>query len=343
MLERLMALCALPGVSGWEGPVRAYLKQELSPLGLELFTDPLGNLYAHRPGKGPRIMVAAHMDEVGMVVSGIREDGTLFYRAAGLDSRVLPGKRVRVGPKGIPGVIGSKAIHLQKKEEFERAYSHEELYVDIGAKDKESAQEAVGIGDPIAFDSQPQRMGELLCAKALDDRVGCAILSSILADAYECDLWGVFTVQEEVGTRGAMAAAARVAPELALVLEGTTANDMPGLRPDEMVTQVGQGAAITLMDGRTMAPPRLYQALFQTAAAHGIPCQPRRGARGGTDAGAIHQALGGCPAGGVSVPCRYIHSPNSLCSIKDVEAAYSLVWHFLKDAMWKEVIPHAGN
>ena len=141
----------------------------------------------------------------------------------------------------------------------------------------------------------------------------------------------------------AMAATARVAPQLALVLEGTTANDLPGLRPDQMVTQVGKGAAITLMDGRTLALPRMVNALFQTAKAHNIPHQPRRGVRGGTDGGAIHQGLGGCPVGGISVPCRYIHSPNSLCSLGDVEAAYQLARHFLLDEMWKEVLHHAGT
>ena len=343
MLERLKALCALPGVSGHEGPVRGFLKKELEPLGLETFTDPLGNLYARRPGPGPRLMLAAHMDEVGMVVSGVNEDGTLAYRSAGIDARALPGKRVRVGPKALPGVLGCKAIHLQKEAEFKQAFPHEALYLDIGARDQAAAEAAVRVGDPVWFDVEPMELGGLLCAKALDDRAGCAILAELLKGSYPCDLWAVFTVQEELGLRGAMAAAERVGPRLALVLEGAIANDLPGLRPDEAVTRVGQGAAITLMDGRTLAPPRMVAALEKTARAHGVPCQLRRGVKGGTDAGAIHQALGGCPVGGISVPCRYIHAPNSLCSPGDVEAAYSLARFFLLDAMWKEVLPHAGT
>ena len=135
----------------------------------------------------------------------------------------------------------------------------------------------------------------------------------------------MFTVQEELGTRGAMAATARVAPQLALVLEGTTANDLVGLRPDQMVTQVGKGAAITLMDSRTLALPQMVNALFQTAKAHNIPHQPRRGARGGTDGGAIHQGLGGCPVGGISVPCRYIHSPSCVLAEEDIAQTQALL------------------
>ncbi|MEA5059479.1 MAG: M42 family peptidase [Candidatus Pelethousia sp.] len=341
MLERLKRLCSLPGISGHEGPVRAFLKAELAPLGLETFTDPLGNLYVHQPGSGPRILLAAHMDEVGMVVSGIREDGTLAYSQAGIDARALAGKRVRIGPNGLAGIIGCKAIHLQKEEEFKRAFPHEELYLDIGAKDKAQAQAAVRIGDPVWFDGEPMEMGGLLCAKALDDRIGCTIVAELLKEPYACDLWAVFTVQEELGLRGAMAAACRVEPALALVLEGTTANDLPGRTPPEAVTRVGGGAAITVMDGRTLALPEMVAALIKTAETHAVAYQLRRGVKGGTDGGAIHKALTGCPVGGISVPCRYIHSPNSLASPGDIQAAYALALAFLQDKMWNEVIRHA--
>ena len=170
MLEGLMALCALPGISGHEGPVRAYLKEALSPLGLEVFTDPMGNLYAHRPGPGPRVMVAAHMDEVGMVVRGHREDGTLAYAAAGIDCRVMPGKRVWVGlgPHALPGVIGCKAIHLQTDEEFKKRIPHEALYLDIGAGSREEAMAKAPVGAPVWFQSAPMVLGDLVCSKALD-------------------------------------------------------------------------------------------------------------------------------------------------------------------------------
>lgn len=343
MLERLKKLCCLAGISGKEGPVRAFLKAELAPLGMEPFVDPLGNLYFRRPGPGPgpRILLAAHMDEVGMVVSGIREDGTLAYSPAGLDARALAGKRVRVGPKALNGVLGCKAIHLQKEEEFKKALPHEELYLDIGAKDKAEAEANVRVGDPVWFDTQPREIGGLLCAKALDDRIGCAILAELLQEEFDCDLWAVFTVQEELGLRGAMAAVHRASPDVALVLEGTTANDMPQRTPSQAVTRVGQGAAITVMDGRTLALPQMVGALVKTAEAHAIPYQLRQGVKGGTDGGAIHQALRGCAVGGISVPCRYIHSPNSLASPGDIQAAYELARAFLRDTMWNEVIRHA--
>ena len=356
MLERLKTLCALPGVSGHEGPVRAYLKKELAPLGLKTVVDPLGSLHVRRPGPGPRILLAAHMDEVGMVVSGIREDGTLAYSAAGLDARTLAGKRVRIGTGApmafgsfgasasqgsIPGVIGCKAIHLQKEEEFKRTFPHEELYLDIGAKDKKEAAQAVRIGDPVWFDVEPMELGGLLCAKALDDCIGCAILLELLQEDYGCDLWAAFTVQEELGLRGAMATAHRAEPALALVLEGTTANDLPELSPPKAVTRVGGGAALTVMDARTLALPEMVAALIKTAQRHAIPYQLRQGTKGGTDGGAIHQACCGCPVGGVSVPCRYIHSPNSLASPADIRAAYELARAFLRDQMWNEVIRHA--
>lgn len=342
MLERLKKLCALPGISGHEGPVRAFLKAELKGLAVEPFTDALGSLYYRRPGNGPRIMLAAHMDEVGMVVSGFREDGTLAYSPAGLDARVLAGKRVKVGPRGLHGVIGCKAIHLQKEAEFKRVFPHEELYLDIGAKDKADAQAVVRVGDPVWFDSEPAELGGLLLAKALDDRIGCAILAELLLkEEFDCDLWAVFTVQEELGLRGAMAAATRAQPDLALVLEGTTANDLPERTPPQAVTRVGAGAAITVMDNRTIALPEMVAALEKTAKAHNIPYQLRQGVKGGTDGGAIHQALAGCPVGGISVPCRYIHSPSSLASPSDIRAAYELARAFLRDKMWNEVIRHA--
>ena len=341
MLERLKKLCAIPGVSGHEGPVRAFLKAELASLGHESFIDPLGNLYFHRQGPGPCIMLAAHMDEVGMVVSGVRDDGTLAYSQAGIDSRAMAGKRVRIGKNGLPGVVGCKAIHLQKEDEFKRAFPHEELYLDIGAKDKAEAQNAVSIGDVVYFDTAPIEIGGLLCSKALDDRIGCAVLAELIKEEIECDLWAVFTVQEELGLRGAMAAVHHVRPELALVLDGTTANDLPGVAPSKAVTRVGKGAAITVMDRRTLALPEMVAALVKTAEAHNISYQLRQGVMGGTDGGAIHLALTGCPVGGISVPCRYIHSPNSLASHGDIQAAYELARAFLKDKMWNEVIRNA--
>jgi endoglucanase len=280
------------------------------------------------------------MDEVGMLVRGILEDGTLAYDAKGIDPRCVVGKRVRVGESGLPGVIGAKAIHMQTEEEFASVWEHRALYVDIGAKDKADAEANAAVGDFICFDTRFMRLGALLSGKALDDRIGCAILMQLLQNTYACDFYAAFTVQEELGLRGAITAAYAVRPQLALVLEATTANDLPGLRPDESVTRVGGGAAITMMDGVTMALPRMFFALKAAAEQNGIPYQVRQGTRGGTDGGSIHTALAGCPVGGISVPCRYIHSPCGVASGEDIQAAYALAHAFLKEERFHEVLRH---
>lgn len=331
MMRHLEALTNLCGVSGDEGRVRAYLKKEAMALASDISVDAMGNLYVHKPGPGRRVMLCAHMDEVGMIVTGIRDDGLLAYEACGLDPRVCVSKRVLVGKGAVPGVIGAKAIHLQSKEEFTKAIKHDKLYVDIGAKDKKDAEASVHVGDYICFNTEFAQLGELVSAKALDDRVGCAILLALMQNEYACDISYVFTVQEEVGCRGAMAAVHRVEPEIALVLEGTMANDLP--EATDYVTRVGEGPAITFMDGGTVVKRNMFDALKAVAVEEGIPWQCRRGTAGGTDASAIHKALLGCLAGGISVPCRYIHSPLSVASAADIKNAYRLADAFLRNGL----------
>ncbi len=339
MLERLKELCNLKGVSGNEGPVRAYIKEAVKPYASEVWTDAMGNLYVHKPGKGRRIMACAHMDEVGMMVRGIRDDGLIVYAQTGLDARVVVSKRVVIGPDEVPGVIGAKAIHLQSKEEFSRALKHKDLFVDIGAKDKADAEKYVKQGDYISFTTEFSLFGDgLMKAKALDDRCGCAMLIELLKHDYDCDFTAVFTVQEEVGLRGARAAVYNVQPELALILEGTTANDMPKAEGHEYVTRVGAGPAISVMDGATMVLPRMFNALKAVAKKENISFQLRKGTRGGTDAGAIHKSLTGVVCGGISVACRYIHSPESVASVSDFENAYKLAHSFLKNRTFEEVL-----
>ena len=338
MLRRLEELSNLYGVSGDEGRVRQYIKEAAAPLADEIKTDAMGNLYVHKKGKGRRIMAAAHMDEVGMMVRGILDNGLLSYTQTGLDPRVAVSKRVVVGKDLLPGVIGAKAIHLQSDEEFQRALKHDQMYVDIGAKDKADAEKYVKKGDYICFDTRFSLFGEgLMRGKALDDRCGCAILLELLKGDYDCDFTAVFTVQEEVGLRGAAVVAEHVRPEAALILEGTTANDMPEVEHG-FVTRVGQGPAVTFMDGATITRPRMLKALRDCADAAGIPYQLRQGTAGGTDAGRIHKALAGCVTGGISVPCRYIHSPNSVASVSDFENAYRLAHTFLKTKQFEEVL-----
>lgn len=339
MLERLKTLSELYGVSGNETRVRAYLRKEAEPYADDIAVDPVGNLYVHKRGEGPRVMLAAHMDEVGMIVRDITEAGTLLYDAGGIDPRVVVSKRVAIGPNDVPGVIGAKAIHLQSPEERKRALKHTDLYVDIGAKDRADAEKLVGRGDYISFTTKFSHFGDgLVRGKALDDRVGCAILLELLRGSYECDLWAVFTVQEELGLRGATVTAARVQPDVALILEGTTANDMAETPSHRSVTAVGAGAAISFMDGRTIVPEKMVATLRGAAMREGIPWQMRKGTAGGTDAGAIHRSLSGVVCGGISVPCRYIHSPVSVASVADIEAACRLAATFLQQNLFYEVL-----
>lgn len=324
-------------VSGNEKEIRKLLKELAAPYG-EITTDTMGNLYVHKPGKGKRIMACAHMDEVGMIVKGIMEDGLLAYTAIGIDSRVCVSKRVVVGPDKVPGVIGAKAIHLQRREDLDKSIPHGELFVDIGAESREDALKYVSVGDYISFDTEFSYFGDgRMKGKALDDRLGCAVVLELLRENYDCDFYGVFTVQEEVGMRGAMAAAYRVEPDLALIFEGTTANDMPECEGHQHVTKVGQGPAISMMDGATIVNPKLFKAMKQTAEEAGIPYQVRQGTKGGTDAGAIHKAGAGALAIGISVPCRYIHGPVSVASVSDFENAVALAKVFLGKRKFDEV------
>lgn len=341
LIDDLKALSELRGVSGDEAEVRRFIRERVTPLADEVFTDTLGNLYAHKRGKAgaPVICVCAHMDEVGMLIKGYTETGELKYSPAGIDPRVMPGRRVRVGRDGVPGVIGAKAIHLQSEEEFEKSFPHRELTIDVGAKDKADAEKLVSIGDYACFDVEFIEFGDgLVSGKALDDRVGCAILMELLRDEYDCDFFAVFTVQEECGLRGASVVAEHVHPDLALILEGTTANDMPEVKGHQCVTRLGGGPALTFMDRGVMVRPQMLDALRSAAKEAGVTYQLRQGVKGGTDIDMIHKAVGGCIGGGISVPCRYIHSASSVASKADIEGAYVLAHAFLKSKKYMEVL-----
>ncbi|MBQ9832466.1 MAG: M42 family metallopeptidase [Clostridia bacterium] len=339
MLQRLEELTNLCGVSGDEGSVRAYIKEQAAPYADEMWVDNMGNLFVHKKGNGKKIVVCAHMDEVGMMVRGIRDDGLLVYQAPDIDAGVVVSKRVLIGKNKVPGVIGAKAIHLQTDEEFEKIMPHEKLYIDIGAKDKADAEKHVKKGEYICFDTKFERFGDgLIRAKALDDRTGCAIILEMLKQDYDCDFYAAFTVQEERGLRGASVVAYALEGDLTLIIEGTTANDMPKVPSHKSVTTVGDGAAITIMDARTITLPKMVNALKETAQKHDIPYQMRKGTKGGTDAGVIHKAGKGSITGGISVPCRYIHSTISVCSEQDFVNAFRLADAFIKDKKYEEVL-----
>jgi endoglucanase len=297
----------------------------------ELDTDTMGNLLALKRGTGRkprmRVMVSAHMDEIGLMVVGYDNGGFLRVAAVGgIDSRLLPGALFRVGPDRKPGVIGIKPIHLLKGKEGEKAQEIESLFLDVGASDKSDAERCAPLGTLAAFDTAFREFGPTVGGKAFDDRAGCAVLVEILrGERFSFDLHAAFTVQEEIGLRGARVAAYTIEPDCAFALEGTIADDLPKDKDVSPTTELGKGPAITVMDRSFIADRRLVRHLTTTAEEAGIPCQIKQPGIGGTDAGAIHQSRSGVPSVTVSVPCRYIHSPMALLSLDDFENTVRLM------------------
>jgi len=320
----LKALSEARGVSGDEQEVRAIIRDAIRDVVDEAKTDTIGNLLAVKHGTGRdrlRVMISAHMDEVGLMITGHSSDGLLEVRSVGgLDPRVLPGSLWDVGPDRLPGVIGIKPIHLLENGESEKVADIENLYVDIGATGKNEAQKLVPIGTTGTFATRFREMGPTVSGKAFDDRAGCAVLVELLRAVapVTCDIHAAFTVQEEVGLRGAHVAAYAVEPECAFALEGTIADDLPkNKKGTSPTTELGKGPAITVMDRSFMADRRLLALVRDTANELKIPYQIKQPGVGGTDSGAIHMSREGVPSITLSVPCRYIHSPVALLNLSD--------------------------
>ena len=320
----LQALSDALGVSGNEQEIRDVIYREVKDLADEVRVDAVGNLIAvkrarrARAGDEPwRVMIAAHMDEIGFMVKQIDSNGMLkFAPVGGIDPRVVLGKPVVVGKGRIPGIIGVKPIHLQEPDESRRVISFEQLAIDVGASGKDELDGVVRIGDYAAFnfafeelDPAPRAEPGLrtVMGKALDDRAGCAVLIELLKDAHPFDLHAVFTVQEEVGLRGAHVAAYAIDPKMAFVLETTVCDDLPNKKDISRITRMGAGPAITLSDRSLVAAKGLVHRLIATAEKEGIPYQFKSPNVGGTDAGAIHLVQSGIPSAVVSMPCRYLH------------------------------------
>lgn len=331
LLKRLTEAAGLPGI---EHEVRDLIREEVKDLVDEMRTDALGNLITYKKGKvdGPVVMLAAHMDEVGLMITYIRSNGLLSFKPlGGVDPRVLVSKKVVVGPKKVPGVIGSKPIHLQQPGERKKAIPLSSLYIDIGAKDQAEAESLVEIGDGAVFDTKFAEIGEgCFKGKAFDDRVGCAVLIEMLKREFDLPIYAVFTVQEEVGLRGGSVAAHDIDPDLAIIIEGTTASDVPGMSEHHYSTSLGEGPAISLMDRSVIADRRMVQGLMDVAQENNLNYQFRRTNFGGTDAGRIHLTKEGIPSAVISVPCRYIHSPVSMMSQVDYDTLIQLVDKYLQ-------------
>jgi putative aminopeptidase FrvX len=318
------------GVSGAEGEVRRLIIDMISPHVDELQTDVLGSVIAFKRGTASRgrlkVMVDAHMDEVGLMVMDHEKDGMLRVASiGGFDPRVLPGKRVLVGPKKLPGVIGVRPIHLLRREDENKPIDLKDLRVDIGVDSKEAASKKAKIGDRICFPAEWKDLGQVVRGKAFDDRVGCAVLVHLVqGERFPFDLYAAFTVQEEVGLRGAQAAANRIAPDIGIAFEGTIADDLPKEDDVSPTTELGKGPAISLMDRSAVCDRRLNRLLTETAEELGIAYQFKQPGIGGTDAGAINRALGGVPVTALSVPTRYVHSPLAIVHKRDYRNTVTL-------------------
>lgn len=327
------------GVSGQEQEVRDLLYGAVKDEADEIRVDTIGNLIVLKRARKPspngdpiRVMLAAHTDEVGFMVMGIDNDGMVrFAPVGGIDPRVVLDKQVVVGKDRMPGVIGSKPIHLQDRAEPKRVIPFDKLKIDVGASSKDELDGKIKVGDYATFamtfqelDTSPHGLRTVM-GKALDDRAGCAMLVELLKGEYAFDSYAVFTVQEEVGMRGARVAAYALDPQVAFVLETTVCDDLPKKKDITDVTRLGAGPAITIMDRAVVSDKRLVQLLVDTAEQESIPYQLKGSRMGGTDAGAIHLAQDGVPSAVVSTPCRNLHSMANLMSLNDYDNTLRLV------------------
>ncbi len=334
MLSTLKKLCSLNGVSGDENEVRDAIITMIKGK-CEYSIDSLGNIIAFKKGKKVpqnKVMVSAHMDEVGMIVTYICDDGRLkVSTVGGVDGRVVFGRQVIVGDKKIVGVIGSKAIHNLSADERDKAADADKFYVDIGADNKEDALKYVSLGDTVSFKSDFIEFGNgYVKGKAIDDRAGCSIMIELINSDIEYDTYFTFVVQEEIGLRGAKVAAFTVDPDIAIVLESTTAADVPSASGDKQVCHLGKGAVVTFMDRSTIYNKQLYNLAFETASENNILCQTKTMVAGGNDSGAIHVTRGGVKTIAISVPCRYLHSPSCVIKYDDFESVRMLTESLLK-------------
>ena len=329
MLELIERLSLLHGVSGDEGAVAEAIIAEIKEH-CECKTDNLGNILAFKKGKkrAPcRLMIAAHMDEVGFIITHIAENGLLkFATVGGIDSRVIAGKAVLVGSDGVYGVIGERAMHQLEGAEKDKIPDIDNLFIDIGTNTREESEKYVSCGARAVFKSDFVSFGDgCIKGRALDDRAGCAVLISLIKTELLYDTYFAFTVQEEIGTVGARAAAFALEPDIAIVVETTTAGDIAGVAEEKKVCRLGKGAVLGFMDKGTIYDNGLYQLALNIAKRDGVAVQTKEGVFGGNDSRAIQTARAGVRCIAVSMPCRYLHSPSCVLKTSDIFAVRALV------------------
>ncbi len=330
--ENLAKLSNACGVTGRENEVKELMIRLMTPYADEIVVDRLENVIAIKKGteKSPKIMLAAHIDEVGLMVKTVTKEGFLqFAKMGGIDDRILPAQKVTVfSRKGtFPGIIGSKPPHIQKEEERKKIIASDELFIDIGAESKDDALAMVSVGDPVGFDIQYINLGkDVVMGKAFDNRAGCVTMIEALKLMEKTDftIYAVGTVQEEVGLRGAGAAAFSIDPDLAIALDVTIAGDTPGVREFDTTVKMGKGPALTITDSGLITSGKILRWLLDSAEEEKISFQIETGLMGSTDAARISLTRQGIPCGNISIPVRYIHSPVGMLSLKDIENSVKL-------------------
>ena len=337
MISLFEKLCSAYAPSGNEEGLSSFILNEVSPYA-ECTLQPNGNIICFKKGKKrpiKKVMVDAHTDEVGIIITSILKDGFLkFSTLGGINVEVMLGKKV-VFQNGTVGVVGIKPTHLCSAEEKKKLPDAKSLYIDIGASSDTEANEYVNVGDSAVFEGCYTKLSEnTLKARAIDDRAGVAVLISLLKEECEYDFYATFTVQEELGCRGAITAAYTVARDVAIVLEATTAADLYGVSADNTVCTLGKGPAISFMDNSTLYDKRLFNAAINS----GIKCQIKQKVAGGNNSGAIHLSRSGCPTLAISLPCRYIHSHSSVANTEDLENLYLLAKKLIKDTAGGKVL-----
>ncbi len=322
MLDILKMLCNLDGTSGDEKTVRDFIISEIKDY-CEYKTDNLGNVVFFKKGKNSplkKVMLDAHMDEVGLIISSVTADGFLkFKTVGGIDVSALMFRSVKINGS-LNGVIGGKPIHLIDSEQRKKLPKEDSLYIDIGASSKEEALKFVSLGDRAVLCGEYEENGEYIISKALDDRVGCAVLIKLIKEFQEYDFYGSFSVQEEVGLRGAKVSAFAIKPDSAIVLEGTTAYDIAGVSEEKKVCKLGDGPAVSFMDRATVYDKEYYKSALNSS----VKCQPKSAVTGGNNSGAIHLSREGVRTIALSLPCRYIHSASSVANKQDFKDLFEL-------------------
>ena len=322
LTEILCMLDSAHGPSGDEGDIRAVIHQLASPWADEITSDVMGNLVAHKKGSGPKVMFAAHMDSIGFIVTHIEKEGFLRVgKLGGISPKDVLNTPVRF-KNGVRGV-------LVAEEKAEDKLKLEDCYLDIGARDEEQARSLVQVGDTAVYDTAVTEVNGRVISPYLDDRIACAILLKAMEQVGPCenDLYFVFTVQEEVGTRGAKTAAWSVDPDYGIAVDVTDVDDTPG-SAKYGTCKLGRGAAVKVMDSSVICQPEVVKALEQCAQDKGIAVQRDIIRAGGTDAGPIHVTRTGVRTGGISIPCRYIHTPTEMADLSDVQSCVDLTVAF---------------